>query len=221
MNNYKSKLTTNNVPKCFVYQENGFVLVAALMFLVILTIIGLSTSSTMQVEHMISRNERLAQKNFYGADAGTEVAIEVIEQNIACPKGFRVDGATNSSHIKGVEVMTSDLYANSSVPSSTELLKYPSDDTGYRDITYPPRVAGTSPDLHTNISVFQTKKPTDGQGRESNSGYEGNGRGDGTGGVHYLYDIHSKLYGFEGSEAIVRVGYRHLVGTAGDCVYGR
>jgi len=59
--------------------ENGFVLVVALLMLVVLTIIGLSGSSTTQIELQISGNERVARNLFYTAEAAAYEAAQRLE----------------------------------------------------------------------------------------------------------------------------------------------
>lgn len=49
--------------------QKGFVLVASLMFLVILTLIGIFASSTTTFELQIAGNDRFAKQNFYNQEA--------------------------------------------------------------------------------------------------------------------------------------------------------
>ena len=200
--------------------NQGFVMVAALMFLVILTLVGVSATSTMQVEQIVSRNDRLAQKSFYGAESGIEVAIELIEESLACPQGFK------NNQIKGIEVLNDRLWMNQGLDDNGNLLPeiednlslYPSDANDFRHITFPPRVGGVSPEIHTNIVLFGDPNLNHGSGAESSNGYGGTaGKAAAKSGATYTYDIHSRQYGTEDSKAIVRVGYRHLIGTEGEC----
>ena len=50
--------------------ERGFVLVLALLFLVLLTLIGVSSINTTTVDNMISGNQRISKQAFYVAEAG-------------------------------------------------------------------------------------------------------------------------------------------------------
>ena len=52
--------------------EEGSVLVIALMILVLLTIIGISTSTTSEIDVQIAGNDKLYKNVLYTADAGIE-----------------------------------------------------------------------------------------------------------------------------------------------------
>jgi len=60
--------------------ENGSVIVLALIILAVLTIIGISASTTSNIELKIVRNERLLQQNFYYAEASVNEGAQRIEQ---------------------------------------------------------------------------------------------------------------------------------------------
>lgn len=51
------------------------------------------------------------------------------------------------------------------------------------------------------------------------AGYEGKGKGAGSGGVAKIMGIYSQFSGALNSESIILVGWRHLVGSEGDCIY--
>ena len=55
--------------------KKGFVLIAALLMLLILTLIGVSSISTTNFETKISGNERVGADAFYASEAGVQVAI--------------------------------------------------------------------------------------------------------------------------------------------------
>jgi len=58
--------------------ERGIVLIVALMLLLVLTIIGISSIGTTSFETIISGNERLANTAFYSAEAGIQVGLNRI-----------------------------------------------------------------------------------------------------------------------------------------------
>jgi hypothetical protein len=60
-------------------KQEGTVLVVALVLLVLLTIIGLSASTTTQIEIMIAGNERVYKQNFYRAEASAMQATQILE----------------------------------------------------------------------------------------------------------------------------------------------
>jgi hypothetical protein len=60
--------------------EDGAVLVVALMMLVLLTILGISVSSTSEVELQIAGNEMRYKENLYKADAAAMACAQIMEQ---------------------------------------------------------------------------------------------------------------------------------------------
>ncbi len=61
-------------------QQDGFVLVIALLFLFILSIIGISASKVSLDEVQISGNDKLYRQAFAQSDGGTEVGIILLEK---------------------------------------------------------------------------------------------------------------------------------------------
>jgi hypothetical protein len=67
--------------------QNGVVLIIALLMLLILTLIGISSISTTTYQTKISGNERVGADAFYVSEAGAQVAYNQIPDNInAIPK---------------------------------------------------------------------------------------------------------------------------------------
>jgi Tfp pilus assembly protein PilX len=62
-------------------EEKGVALVIALLMLLILTLIGISSINTTTYETSISGNERVRTGAFYAAEAGIQVAINQIPDN--------------------------------------------------------------------------------------------------------------------------------------------
>ncbi len=63
-----------------VNNENGSAIVLALIILAVLTIIGISATTTSNVELKIVRNERIFQQTFYSAEASVYEGAQRIEQ---------------------------------------------------------------------------------------------------------------------------------------------
>ena len=66
--------------------EKGVVLIVALMLLLALTIIGISSISTTSFENIISGNEMLANTAFYSAEAGVQMGLNQIPDTTAISK---------------------------------------------------------------------------------------------------------------------------------------
>jgi Tfp pilus assembly protein PilX len=65
--------------------EKGMVIITAMMILVLLTIIGIASTTVSNTETKIATNEAVYQQNFYQAEGATMEAVEVME-GMANPK---------------------------------------------------------------------------------------------------------------------------------------
>ncbi len=83
----------------FIDQENGSAIIIAMLVLLALSIIGISTLTTSRFETNVATNDILSKKAFYSADGGIEIGREMIEQNLSCPGGFPTN-ATGITPIK-------------------------------------------------------------------------------------------------------------------------
>ncbi|MDU9048039.1 MAG: pilus assembly PilX N-terminal domain-containing protein [Candidatus Electrothrix sp. Rat3] len=72
--------------------QEGFVLIAALLILLVLTVMGIAVNRGTMTEWRIAMNDREQKETFYEADAATELMAEVLVQNIAC-MGFNENSA--------------------------------------------------------------------------------------------------------------------------------
>jgi Tfp pilus assembly protein PilX len=62
-------------------EEKGVVLIIALLMMLVLTLIGISSIGTTNFETSISGNERVRMDAFYAAEAGIQVAIDQLPDN--------------------------------------------------------------------------------------------------------------------------------------------
>lgn len=73
--------------------QGGFALVSAMIFLVLLTVIGIAATNTANIETMISGSEKNRQRAFFAADAGIEHG-KIVMMN-AMKAEFARTGTTN------------------------------------------------------------------------------------------------------------------------------
>lgn len=187
--------------------NEGSALIMALLILVVVTIIGVSSMSTSTIEIKIASNDRLYKTSFYAADGGTEVGRELIEQNIACATGFNTEPLT----IGSVEVVDKDFAFQENEPTAD----YPSDTE--RDIYW--WADETIQQAHTNLTVYGNTELSTGSALQMAAGYEGKGKGSAGGGGQIIYNVFSKHQGRQNSNVCIRINYRHLIGDEGDCKY--
>ncbi len=121
--------------KIILSDEKGSAIVIAMMTLLIVTIIGLSTIDNSITEKTIATNEILHQQAFYAADGGTEVAQKLIESNIetadtSFKAGFTDDGKNLVYKDNGKTILTVEcVKTNKTDKKATECV---SDDTKYK-----------------------------------------------------------------------------------------
>lgn len=191
--------------------QDGYVLVLAMMMLLVLTLLGIAATNTTTTELMIAGNDTLHKKTFYLADGGTEIAASVLEENIACVTGFTATDGTQAVLDGFVRVTKLNLW-QIAAPNDP-----PTDADAGRDIYYPNGYTAGQP--HTNVTIGGQTEMTTGSALQMAAGYEGKGKGIGAGGTHLLYDIYARHLDVNNAESMVHVQWRHTVGQEGDCNY--
>ena len=191
--------------------QNGSAMVLSLFILVILTMVGLlaATSSTTEV-HMAT-NEMHHKLAFYSAEGVAELVSEILEQNIACPNGF------SENQYRGglVQVDTPDFWKNECQPG-----KLPADSVGnappVRDMRIPIGTLDSEP--HTNVLINGAPAFSRGNALQAAAGYQGIGRSLGRYGAHIAYDQLIQHKGLFNAEALVKIQWRHVIGSEGTCM---
>ncbi len=185
---------------------DGLVTMAALLFLIILTIVGVSAISSSNMEVQISTNDEIHKMTFYAADGGADLGTELVELNIACPTGFTNDNLA----IDTINVIDKDFWMQQ--PDQNNVVPLPSDTE--RDVRI-----GDDSDNHTNLSIAGQTAFGVGGAIEMAAAYEGKGKAAASGGVTLDYQIYSQHLGYANSESLVALRWQHVVGTEGTCKY--
>jgi Tfp pilus assembly protein PilX len=71
--------------KHLIENEDGMIMVATLLLLLLITIMGMSSISTSTFEAQISGNARIYQNDFYAADSGWKQAVLWLENQASPP----------------------------------------------------------------------------------------------------------------------------------------
>jgi len=176
--------------------EKGSTLVLSILILLLLTVIGIAATNTSIIEILISGNDKVHKMTFHQADGGTEVGIELVEQNIYMA-GF------NTSELAGlgdVNATNPNLYlsTNSTMPSNSN-----------RDAYLPKNYTGNEP--HTNLKIGGNPGLSTGSAIQMAAGYEGVGKGAAGGGGKIVYDIWSQHIGLGNSEAMILLQWMHVM----------
>jgi hypothetical protein len=176
--------------------EQGFVLILALVMLVVLTIIGIAATNTTIIELQISGNDKTAQMAFYGADAGNELAKELIEQAI------EERGLLNLDEGSPVKVFNNDFFLNEELDPNPNL-------------DSPTSAANRDAELDfdrglTRLRIGGLPGLAAGGAIQMAAGYEGVGKSAAGGGSWVLYTIRSRHESVNNSQQQIRGQWRHL-----------
>lgn len=199
--------------------ENGSLMVVAVVLLMLLTVMGLAITTTTSIELQIAGNDRLHKTAFYAADGATDVVSELLEQNLGCMGGFTADGTStvtgesyadiigdNSS--TSIRVLDTSFWQNRNAPTPTD---------ANRDAVFPATAETNASIPRTNITAGYDPGFSTGSAIQMVSGYEGKGKAVGAGGAYLLYEINSQHLGVANSESIIQIQWRHVIGSEGAC----
>lgn len=184
--------------------EGGFILALTMVILVILTIIGLSSTNLSRIELFISGNDRIHKETFYQADAGTEMGSRLLYDNAVC---VQVNSGFDSSAGISGRVFNNFLVSDLDFSSERNLASTAISDTN-RAVTYYPDGQIADTDRHTNLLAQGEVKYAPGSGLQMVSGYEGLGASSIAGGSHIEYDLISQHFGATNSQSIITVGWK-------------
>jgi hypothetical protein len=187
-----------------VSNESGSALIISLVVLVVLTLLGILATRTTQTELKISASDKRHRITFYNADGATELASELLEQNIEeLEFDDSVAGYNADTQVFGglVGIDTPDFWRN-----MDELATTPTDTD--RDFFLPHDAVADAP--HTNFTVGGHPEFMAGSSLPMAAGYEGLGKKAGSGGTMSVYEIITKREGESNSESTVRVQWRHV-----------
>jgi hypothetical protein len=189
--------------------EGGFVLVAAIMVLLILVIIGMSATTTSIIESQIAGADKAYKITFYIADGGTEVGSELIEQSASCPGGFASTSVGDVTLFDNTRLL---LYQRPLASLAVPEAAGPTYDAIF-----------TSTPMPATVNVYLTMGGITELGKgaalQQLAGYEGKGKAAAGGGISKLYDIYSRFYGYNNSDSLLLVKWRHVIGQEGACNY--
>lgn len=177
----------------YLREEEGSVLVVALLILVFLTLIGISATTTTKIEIQIAGNEKASKMAFYNADSGTYSTPKLIRSCVA-------------DNLQPVD------------PEITYLAAAPAfyrQVWGYDAYNNADDFQYTLGNYNVRVDVKRDRlEHLAGGMLEFGSGAEGIGGGT-SGGVAIIYAMDSKGQGPRASEAEIIAEYRLVPGVAG------
>ena len=177
--------------------ESGFILVLALMMLIVLVVIGLTSSNTARIELRIAGNDRFHKLAFASADSAIYAAPKLIAKII-----------DSSAPLQTTDLGDFDYYEDgNSTLFFRQIIGYGDDDNGTMDLSLPMNNGSVTVNI-TRVGAFYE----DGSPVEFASGNEGIGT---TGGIGVHFDVDSFGTGPNNSKSYIQATYRKVVGVPG------
>jgi len=179
-----------------VQDEEGSILVVALLIMVLLTMIGVWGSTTTESEIRMARNETFYKRAFFNADSGVYATPKLISAAF--------DGGSGDPDLSG----TAMSYVGSTNTFFREIMGYDAHDPEYE-------VMFSLEDHLVEVDVERLgQENLVGASAEFAAGAEGIGTGS-SGGVGILYQMNSRGMGPANAATTVTAVYRKVVGTPG------
>jgi hypothetical protein len=203
--------------------ENGSVLILALMLILLLTLTGLWSTRTSTVNTRISANENLYNVAFYEADGGSEVAAGLLENTI-WERGFCTDEEAQDNAIHnygnaGIICSVDPFFTTPPPDCDAYPLCRPADPftccAAYFPRSVPHDILPDNPSSiapFTDLYIAGNTELSTGGAIQMLSGYEGKGKGSAGGGAWITYDVRSHHRNLQNkSEAVVGIRWRHVL----------
>jgi Tfp pilus assembly protein PilX len=188
--------------------EQGSVIIVALVILVLLTIIGLSASSTTSIETQIAGNEKFQKAAFNNADSGVPVTAKLVTAMLTTNSEpaianvtYLMPGITPGTVVTDTSNKVIDQLS-AGAPSSTVAYDNRSD----IQLSF-------SGNNTASIDIQRTgQSPVAGSEIGGASGYESIGGGSAGGGTEIYYNLNSTGQGPSNSQSVITANYRKVVG---------
>jgi len=186
-------------------ESGGVTIVAAILILVILTIIGISATNTTMVELNIAASDQFHKIAFYNADSGLYAAPKIISEAVNTSGPVATGTGTMAVGAGYVAPGTSNLFYR-------QIMGFDAYDGGVADLDF------SAGGISVQVDVRRDRQENiAGGGVEFGSGAEGIGTGS-FGGVAVFYDMRADGQGPPANRpSLSNLGgmYRKVVGMAG------
>lgn len=192
--------------KPYIQDESGsMTIIAAIMVLLIITLVGISAMDTTTVELQIASNDQRSRIAFYNADSGVYGIPKIISRMVDTSEPVVIGNPADPDSIAdGVDW-----------DASTDQDTFFDQVMGYQDYDPVPDVSMGQGGFSTQVDVERVRsRVLSGGGAEFASGAEGIGVG-ATGGVAVYYELDSRGQSTRGAVSNVIANYRKVVGVSG------
>lgn len=173
-------------------KESGYILVTGMVFILIISLVTISTMNSTTLDYKISSNESFKNIAFQSSETGRTISGDALGHFIYHQSwdGLPLSGLTiynDYDPSTDGKIDTEDLYDTTSLNND---ISYNATGTGIETVT-------------SQISIIKSPGvKSAGSGLQQLSGYEGLGKGAGAGGIHLLYEIRSTGQGAAGAVAV-------------------
>ena len=191
-------------------KEEGSVLIAAVLFMIILTLIGTAAMNTSTTEQMIAANDKFHKIAFFNADSGIFTAPKLISRSID------VSDQVSAAGIEYLDSAGDSFAAPNDGPGNAgdgecfnEIMGYSANDDEVNDIRLNLAGYDVDVDIQKGAVTYVT-----GNGVEFGAGIEGPSVGS-TAGIRITYSLVSEGEGPGSSRSILAADYRKVLGVPG------
>ncbi len=202
---HPSTVTQTTTPS----RQRGAVLITALMFLTVLTLVGVVSMQSTSMDYQMSTNAVLQDRAFYFSENGREAMGSVIDDhlfdrgwstNVILPTGLTI-ADTSKDLYNGNDAGESLANAASLTFDATHRLDG-NDDGDFTD----------GEDSNSQIIVYKTQTQwAAGAGTAMAAGYEGLGKAAAAGGLHVFFELRSRGTTVAGAQATTAAEYRAIL----------
>jgi hypothetical protein len=174
--------------------DKGYILITTLLLLLVLTVVGMTAIGTSTIENVLSGNIRLREQNLSKAEAGSDISSSVIEHVLRDKDNVGYANIVNDANL------SNELIVKAFDPDEADVSP---------DVSFPIDNDPGDPD---NVNVDIDKMMVSwmfGSSIQFASGYDGAGKGGGTGFYSFLR-INATGSGRIGSQSDVGKIYRYV-----------
>ncbi len=166
--------------RVYARNQSGYVLITGLIFILVVTIVSISSMQSSNLNYKISTNEVFKTISFQGSESGRAAAGDAVSEYV-----YAREWEGNFSGLswdENYDPSTDDLETGEDLYST---------DTLTVDMEYEVSHASIE-NIESDISIVKAPGvSTGGSGLQQLSAYEGLGKGAGAGGIHLTFEIRS------------------------------
>ncbi|MDF1615694.1 PilX N-terminal domain-containing pilus assembly protein [Desulfurivibrio dismutans] len=192
-------------------QEGGFVLVGALLIMLVLVLIGISATTSTNLELQIAGVDKSHTETFFHTDGGVEMATMLLEENIICA-GFAAGTGDTDRQIGPLLVYfdTLSFWEQDPPEFPADILAFADDPVGQADFImndFPWQTP--DPNRRTSVRMGGQSVEAFGGAQQMAAGYVGVGKAAGSGySSSLVYDIYVHHQGPQNTEKMLQVRWR-------------